>query len=83
MNKSTLQRKLDRLARLNEQAQKVRSEIHDYCIDRWGKDPADLDFDDFIDGCEANGAGVGITADRFISGMDELCASEQEGSGHE
>lgn len=77
MNNSTLQRKLDRLGRLNEQAFKIRNEISDYCVKRWGADPADVDFDQFIDAFEANGAGGGMTAEEFIEGMDERCRSGQ------
>jgi len=78
MNKSTLQRKLDRLGRLNQQAFELREEISQYCHERWGADPADVDFDAFIDAFESNGAGGGMTAQEFIDGMNELCPQDSE-----
>lgn len=78
MNKSTLQRKLDRLSRLNKQAFDLRAEISEYCVERWGADPADVDYDRFIDAVEANGGGGYIDVNDFIEGMDERCSQDSD-----
>lgn len=73
LSKAELQRTIDSLAKANERAQKLRSKISDHCEEVWGCDPADVDFDAFIDSVDGgSGAASSMSADDFIAGMNEL-----------
>lgn len=72
LTRSQLQKVLNRLAAANAKAHKLRAIINEHCEAVYGYDPADVDFDEFIDCCDAGcGAANGMSVDRFEAGMLE------------
>lgn len=82
LSKSELQRTLDSLAKANARAQNLRAKIAEHCEAVWGCDPADVDFDQFIDTVDGGcGQASSMSVDDFIAGMDERAGVEAEGNG--
>ena len=69
MNDKQLEKLLHKYSKLNGEAHSLRAKLSAFCMDKYGYDPADVDFDEFIDSCEANGAGGLMTAKEFHDGM--------------
>lgn len=70
LSKSMLQKKLTSLAMANAKAWELRDEIAKHCESVYGIDPADVDFDSFIDAVDGGcGKAIGMTADDFHAGM--------------
>lgn len=67
-----LQRSLDALAKYNSLAHVERARIAEYSERKFGRDPADVDYDEFIDSCDGGcGLSSGMKAEDFITGMVE------------
>jgi len=74
-----LQRKLNAAAAAAARAHKLQSEICAHCLEVWGQEPGDVDFDTYIDlvagGC---GQASGMDVEDFKAGMDRLCGGSDE-----
>lgn len=70
LTKSQLQATLDGLAKAKTKAYQYRAKLADHCQEVYGCDPADVDFDEFIDSVDG-GAGEcpGMKVDDFDRGM--------------
>ena len=72
LTNSQLQAALTSLSKANNKAFVMREKIAAHCEEVYGCDPADVDFDAFIDACDGgNGTGGGMTAAEFDEGMRE------------
>lgn len=70
LTKSQLQATLDGLAKAHSRAFAHRSKLAEHCMEVYGCDPADVDFDEFIDRVDGgNGACQSMSADDFDRGM--------------
>ena len=67
------------LAAAAARAHKLQSEICAHCLEVWGQEPGDVDFDTYIDlvagGC---GQASGMDVEDFKAGMDRLCGGSDE-----
>ena len=76
MNRRQLQQALNALAAANTKAQMIRAKISEHCENVYGFDPADTDFDLFIDSCDGGaGACEGMSVDDFEYGMTHAWTS--------
>ncbi|WP_448677314.1 hypothetical protein [Delftia acidovorans] len=79
LSKSKLQAALDSLAAATTRANAAREKIAEHCLEVYGCEPGDVDFDEFIDACDGGcGAAGGMSADEFEAGMVQAVAMHKE-----
>jgi hypothetical protein len=75
LKKRQLQAALDALTKAHNLAAVARAKIFDHCAVVYGVDPADVDNDSFIDGCDGGGGmAAGMSAEAFDASMRECMA---------
>lgn len=72
LTKRQLQAALDALAKAHQKAHAEREKIAEHCKAVYGVDPADVDNNEFIDGCDGGcGSPSGMSVDAFDRSMRE------------
>jgi len=80
--RSQLQRTLNSLAAADTRAHMLREKLSSHCEEKYGFDPADIDFDSFIDACDGGaGACEGMSVEEFEYGMLNDGKSLPKGEG--